>query len=75
MDSAALRSSPHQVLLLNPVWIRSTAWKWLVLLLLLAELEDPRNKERVSDSEGVRVDAMLKVNEVVEAVPVATQWM
>ena len=75
MDLTALRLSPHQGRLWNPVWIRSTAWKWPVLLLLLVELDDPRSKsprgERVR--EVVPVDAMHK--EVVEAVPVATRWM
>jgi hypothetical protein len=55
---------------LNPVWIRSTAWKWPVLLLLLVELDDPKSK-RVREAEPV--DAMHKG--VVEAVPVDTAWM
>jgi hypothetical protein len=71
MDSVVLRLSLHQVLLLNPVWIRLTVWKWPVLLLLSVELdsESPRS------SKVVRVDAIAKANEVVEAVPVVTQWM
>jgi hypothetical protein len=77
MDIVAPRSSLHQVPLLNPVWIRSTVWKWPVLLLLSAGLDDLRSKsprvERVNEVVGV--DAMHRVSEVVEAVPVAMQWM
>ncbi len=75
MDIVAPRSSLHQVPLLNPVWIRSTVWKWPVLLLLSAGLDDLRSKsprvERVNEVVGV--DAI--VSEVVEVVPVAMQWM
>jgi hypothetical protein len=76
MDSVVLRLSLHQVLLLNPVWIRLTVWKWPVLLLLSVELdsESPRS-DRPRSSKVVRVDAIAKANEVVEAVPVVTQWM
>jgi hypothetical protein len=74
MDSVALRLSPHQGRLWNPVWIRSTAWRWPVLLLLSVELDSDSDSE---SPRGVReaepVDVIVKG--AVEVVPAATRWM
>ena len=70
-DTVALRLSLHPVLLWNPGWIRSTAWKWPVLLLLSVDLDDSESPRRVREAEPV--DAMHRG--VVEAVPVDTAWM
>ena len=76
MDSTALHLSPHQGRLWNPVWIRSTAWRWPVLLLLSVELDSDSDSESPRGArEAEPVDATHKVSEVAEAVPEATRWM
>ena len=75
MDSAALRLSLHPVPPWNLAWIRSTAWKWPVLLLLSVELDDSESPRGAREAEPVDVIVKGVANEVVEAAPVATRWM